>query len=979
MESLDELSRHFIEKIHPVLVEKYDRGFCNLVAVVSEGAKTSIENTEMKADGFAKPLRFATQRVKKAISQSLKNRPYIFTGSMVEGAALSRAFHPDLMKQDKIELEFDLQVILGTLSKEQESQLDNVEDCPGFFRVAYSEDLELYTNKNFMPKEHTIIVKNGIAYLNAAAFRKTLEEQLEKLPREHEQLQVVSDQLTKIDIRKNIEGPSASLSFTQKIVEQRENKDLFINYLTAVNKTIDNKKQAQKMLISNIFDEWQTVKTVSEQTAETDKKSLTISHDEINGTCKVIEWLDKYKTMLNDRTNFIEFCNKVQSYYQQENLDSLLTELSLKDTVVECLPVIIETLRNEITSGHTDKITGACEIILAQEISFIEFAKGWEKALDNLTNNFAVGFDKVSKMFKQKEDEITGETKPAYTQLELKVDDVPCLFCPFWPEISGSWVYRSRCWPDETVIEEVISSGCHMVPKTSPGGDETVEWRWSFSLAEYIIASKRSPAQRYCYFLFKSLFYKYLKFEMDNKHLTSYIVKTVMLWECERHPPEWWIMDTIATNIIVLLEALKTAIDETYLPHYFIDKLNILQDFPKELLTATSQKLSLILQEPWRYLKIEQLEADKMRSLFDQIDLQIESSQNEMVLEHMSQEKLRLISIYVKLKEIARSQVLMTYYYYLRQYVGLTFQIEMHTTVMTLYELNKDKWSMEKQKKSSKDEGHNTGASIDGKTAPSATLDLKSFLFDENKKSVEAKSLERDNTEWCIRNVIPQIASILDFECTTCDSCHDFIPHLQPKYRCLNDVCFTSGGYDICEKCSTENENVEVSDAERNRITIASHNKDHILVKTAECYPSCPHIFPNHKMLSKKTEFFTAAFHNVSCHMLEGYKELGETFVEIDKSPGSVLESLESFEHIKDLCKQYAKPMVHVAASFTPNQETSMAEALQIPKESPSTQVGNRDSTHDIEKEEIGTAHHFRKVIDNIKKELHSVYGVDVK
>ena len=119
--------------------------------------------------------------------------------------------------------------------------------------------------------------------------------------------------------------------------------------------------------------------------------------------------------------------------------------------------------------------------------------------------------------------------------------------------------------------------GCHIVPKPYTGQERNdfLDWRWSFSRAEKILAKSRTKKMSLSYFLMKSIFYKYLKRIEHNGHaLTSYLIKTVMLWQCEDNDESWWCKEKITSCVSTLLKRLKVSFFTKYLPHYFIRDIN---------------------------------------------------------------------------------------------------------------------------------------------------------------------------------------------------------------------------------------------------------------------------------------------------------------------------------------------------------------------------------------------------------------------
>ena len=99
--------------------------------------------------------------------------------------------------------------------------------------------------------------------------------------------------------------------------------------------------------------------------------------------------------------------------------------------------------------------------------------------------------------------------------------------------------------------------------------------------------------------LLKSIFYRYLKpIEHDNKTLTSYLVKTVMLWQCEEKDEAWRSNKSLVKCISVLLNRLKVAFFNKHLPHYFIPEINLFRNVSDELVLYGQAILESICVDP---------------------------------------------------------------------------------------------------------------------------------------------------------------------------------------------------------------------------------------------------------------------------------------------------------------------------------------------------------------------------------------------
>ncbi|XP_063158557.1 uncharacterized protein LOC134496776 [Candoia aspera] len=118
-------------------------------------------------------------------------------------------------------------------------------------------------------------------------------------------------------------------------------------------------------------------------------------------------------------------------------------------------------------------------------------------------------------------------------------------------------------------VEAVTEAGPELVPK---GGF----WRLSFSCAEAMIleevdadGGQRRAALRLLKFVNKTRWTPEY-----GKILTSYHLKTILLWCCEiYHHKEHW--ETLLSSLETLLGLLKHTLAEKNLPHYFLQPVNL--------------------------------------------------------------------------------------------------------------------------------------------------------------------------------------------------------------------------------------------------------------------------------------------------------------------------------------------------------------------------------------------------------------------
>jgi len=205
------------------------------------------------------------------------------------------------------------------------------------------------------------------------------------------------------------------------------------------------------------------------------------------------------------------------------------------------------------------------------------------------------------------------------------VDYVPCIQLMFWPSVAADWKTRDRMWPEQSVVDKIVRKGVHLVGKAFC--HENMDWRLSFSVAEIDLASLWSPPQHFVYFVFKALFYKFIRplsrENMDDslstlspgKHyLTSYMAKTIMMWTSESVDQSWWREDNAGECLTVLLLALQSAFEARTLHHYFVSSVNLLEEHPSVLVSRVIDTIDSLLADPAAV-------AEQLKSHFDKTEI----------------------------------------------------------------------------------------------------------------------------------------------------------------------------------------------------------------------------------------------------------------------------------------------------------------------------------------------------------------------
>ena len=194
--------------------------------------------------------------------------------------------------------------------------------------------------------------------------------------------------------------------------------------------------------------------------------------------------------------------------------------------------------------------------------------------------------------------------------INMSYDAVVIIRLAWWPKEADEWKNRHRSWPENSTIEK-LTSCCYMIPKPLKRTDDDeqdsalLDFRYTFSHIERELVSLLSDQQHLVYFIFKSTFYKHIK-SICPERIQSYSAKTVMLWVCEKFPPNstFWGDDWQSTihAIVYLLKKLLDHFQNGYLEHYFIRQINVIDNIPLEIKPKVLEKLNKLITNINQYI-----------------------------------------------------------------------------------------------------------------------------------------------------------------------------------------------------------------------------------------------------------------------------------------------------------------------------------------------------------------------------------------
>ena len=178
-------------------------------------------------------------------------------------------------------------------------------------------------------------------------------------------------------------------------------------------------------------------------------------------------------------------------------------------------------------------------------------------------------------------------------------DLVYALSCSDWPKCARKWLSRRRIhgWPSKELIKQCKSLGFIVVSACHPASDEKqFQWRISFSHQERLLVTQFNSVQLKCYILLKIIKKELIQQEIKEDTLTSYHLKTCMLYILENTPSELWVPENLLGCLIMCLRQIRLWIRDEKIPNYFIPGENMLDRITKpELRLKLAARIDWIL------------------------------------------------------------------------------------------------------------------------------------------------------------------------------------------------------------------------------------------------------------------------------------------------------------------------------------------------------------------------------------------------
>ncbi|XP_006812022.1 uncharacterized protein LOC100370446 [Saccoglossus kowalevskii] len=197
---------------------------------------------------------------------------------------------------------------------------------------------------------------------------------------------------------------------------------------------------------------------------------------------------------------------------------------------------------------------------------------------------------------------LEGGVSAKSVEFEHTVDAALVLRCSAWPSLAISWVTRARQWPTKDLVLHIQRDGCHVVPKSYPGegGDDNLQWRLSFSLAERTLAHSFTEWQRTFYLVMKKIWRRYLK---EPKVLSSYHMKTTMFWVSEGLSSGQWSKNDLADRFMEFWDRMIFFLEQGIIPNFFLPENNMISHISQEDIDVVLQKVKHVRQQPSKHFR----------------------------------------------------------------------------------------------------------------------------------------------------------------------------------------------------------------------------------------------------------------------------------------------------------------------------------------------------------------------------------------
>uniref|UniRef100_A0A1A9UVM6 Mab-21 domain-containing protein n=1 Tax=Glossina austeni TaxID=7395 RepID=A0A1A9UVM6_GLOAU len=197
------------------------------------------------------------------------------------------------------------------------------------------------------------------------------------------------------------------------------------------------------------------------------------------------------------------------------------------------------------------------------------------------------------------------------TEVKLRVRErfvvqiTPAFKCSgIWPRSAAHWPLPHIPWPHPNIVAEVKTEGFDLLSKESvifqnknnnnAASMEGDAWVLSFFEAENRLL--QGGCRRRCLSILKTLRDRHL--ELPGNPIAAYNLKTLLLYECEKHPRDFeWDEGCIADRINGIFLQLISCLQYRRCPHYFLPTLDLFKGKSPSALEQAAKQVWRLTRE----------------------------------------------------------------------------------------------------------------------------------------------------------------------------------------------------------------------------------------------------------------------------------------------------------------------------------------------------------------------------------------------
>ncbi|KAI0226810.1 putative nucleotidyltransferase MAB21L1 [Lamellibrachia satsuma] len=193
------------------------------------------------------------------------------------------------------------------------------------------------------------------------------------------------------------------------------------------------------------------------------------------------------------------------------------------------------------------------------------------------------------------------------TEVRLRIREryvvqiTPAFKCAsIWPRSAAHWPVPHVPWPNPNNVAEVKTEGFDLLSKESiymkekQSAAEGDAWVISFLAAETMLLQR--GCRRKCLSILRTLRDRHL--DLPGKPIENYHLKTLLLYECEKHPREMdWDETCLGDRINGIILQLISCLQNRRCPHYFLPNLDLFKGKTVSALDSAAKQAWRILRE----------------------------------------------------------------------------------------------------------------------------------------------------------------------------------------------------------------------------------------------------------------------------------------------------------------------------------------------------------------------------------------------